>query len=189
MTNIYLIRHSQSSPSNEIEEPLWPLSKTGKLQSNKIIKALKNLKPTKIYSSPYKRAVDTVRPLSESIGMKINLDERIRERKFSEGLIENFIEVMEKAWKDFNFALDNCESGNRARKRAMNFIKEKCKDHPNKNIFVSSHGNLIGIILNTLDSSFGFEQWKKMKNPDVFKLTNLENLHWDKEFKWDDISV
>jgi hypothetical protein len=37
-------------------------------------------------------------------------------------------------------------------------------------VLVSSHGNAIGLYLNRLDSSFGFEAWEEMRNPDLFAV-------------------
>ena len=33
-----------------------------------------------------------------------------------------------------------------------------------------SHGNLMTLLLNSIDASFGFDAWKAMTNPDVFLL-------------------
>ena len=36
---------------------------------------------------------------------------------------------------------------------------------------VASHGNLISAILRAADPSFGFEDWRALRNPDLFELT------------------
>ena len=190
LTTLYLIRHAQSARSKNLIESQWPLSKKGQLQSLAMIKPLSALKPTKIVSSPYVRAYSTVEPFSKFVNISIEIDPMIRERKFSNALIHNFLEVMEKAWLDFDFSLPGCESGNSAQSRALEFIYKICQTHPKETIFLSSHGNLIGLILNALDPSFGFHQWQKMKNPDVYKLRYADNnLHWDKDFVWQEPAI
>ena len=41
------------------------------------------------------------------------------------------------------------------------------------NIALISHGNVMSLLFNHVDSTFGFDQWSKMKNPDIFLLENL----------------
>ena len=35
---------------------------------------------------------------------------------------------------------------------------------------VVTHGNLLALVLHSLDPEFGFEGWKSLTNPDVFVL-------------------
>jgi len=39
-----------------------------------------------------------------------------------------------------------------------------------KTILLSSHGNLIGILLHHFDSSFDYEEWEQMTFPDCFLI-------------------
>ena len=189
MTTLYLIRHCESSPDKDLPESRWPLSAKGELQSIKMVKPLSLLKPNWIYSSPYRRAFDSIKPLSDYVKLPIQTDKRLREKKLSKGFLDkfDFFKVMEKAWEDFDFAFEGCETGNVARARVLQFIEKKCKVHLGKIIFISSHGNLIGLVLNSIDKDFGFSQWRQMKTPDVFKLTFSDKLNWDKDFLWEEI--
>ena len=189
MTTLYLIRHSESSPDRDLPESSWPLSAKGELQFIKMVKPLSLLKPNWIYSSPYRRAFDSLKPLSDYVNLPIQTDKRLRERKLSKRFLDNFnfFKVMKETWKDFDFALEDAETGNMAKARVLQFIEEKCKVHLGEVIFVSSHGNLIGLVLNSIDKDFGFSQWQKMKTPDVFKLIVSDKLNWDKDFLWEDV--
>ena len=53
---------------------------------------------SKIYSSPYKRAIDTVKQLSDFLHLDIELVEDFRERKISSEWIEDFNDFSEKQW-------------------------------------------------------------------------------------------
>ncbi|KXT83085.1 Phosphoglycerate mutase family 2 [Streptococcus oralis] len=44
------------------------------------------------------------------------------------------------------------------------------ESYSDKRILLSSHGNLIGILLHYLDSSFDYERWKQMTFPDCFLI-------------------
>ncbi len=35
---------------------------------------------------------------------------------------------------------------------------------------VVTHGNLMALVLHSLDRTFGFEEWKSLSNPDVYVL-------------------
>jgi 2,3-bisphosphoglycerate-dependent phosphoglycerate mutase len=42
--------------------------------------------------------------------------------------------------------------------------------HPGETIVAATHGNLLALLLNGLDSRFGYEFWKSMTFPDVYEL-------------------
>jgi 2,3-bisphosphoglycerate-dependent phosphoglycerate mutase len=39
------------------------------------------------------------------------------------------------------------------------------------NIVIGTHGNIMVLIMNYFDEKFGFEFWKELKMPDIYKLT------------------
>jgi 2,3-bisphosphoglycerate-dependent phosphoglycerate mutase len=53
-------------------------------------------------------------------------------------------------------------------------------------LLVSSHGNAIALYLHALDSSYGFDNWVAMRNPEVFRLYyhGAEPV-WDQTFTWE----
>ena len=187
VTILYLIRHCESLPNPDLPERDWPLSSKGELQSIAMVQSLSELKPNRIYSSPYKRAFSSIAPLGNSVKLPVQIDKRLRERKLSKEFISDFFIVMERAWKEFDFALEGGETSNAARTRAFQFINEKCITHSGETIFLCSHGNLIGLVLNSIDKDFGFDQWRQMKTPDVFKLTFTSQLNWDTSFFWKEL--
>ena len=51
-----------------------------------------------------------------------------------------------------------------------------------KTIAVCSHGNAIGLFLNSIEPSFGFSNWRDMRNPDVFWINWLKGRpEWRKD--------
>jgi len=43
----------------------------------------------------------------------------------------------------------------------------------------------IGLFLNLLDDSFGFEEWADIKIPDLFRITYQDGVRtWDKSFTY-----
>lgn len=48
---------------------------------------------------------------------------------------------------------------------------DELKNHQNKTIIIVTHGNILSLLLHYINNEFGFNGWKKLKNPDVFLLT------------------
>jgi len=183
LTTIYLVRHAESAPDSLIEEPLWPLSRRGRQQADVLAPYLASLELGALYSSPYPRAVDTIRPLATLIDRDINLDARLRERKLTEGFRSDWSSILARAWAEFDFALPGCESSTTAQTRVLQAIGEIAAKHENGSVLLASHGNAIALLLAHVDAQFGFAEWKSIRNPDIFKFhVGPDRILWDREF-------
>ena len=182
-THVYLLRHAQSSPSTDVRESEWPLSKSGIQQAHSLVGSLNELDIDKVFSSPFRRAIETVAPYCRSTNTHILLEADLRERKLKEENMEDdWKYLVEKSWQNFDFAVPNCESGFSCQTRIANCISKLVETNIGKRLLVSSHGNAIGLYLNKLDSSFGFSQWSAMKNPDLFKIVFVDGApQWEKD--------
>ena len=49
-----------------------------------------------------------------------------------------------------------------------------------------THGNLLSLILNSLDSNFGYDGWESLSNPDVFALKETSDGRLVFERLWSD---
>lgn len=172
--NLIFLRHCQSKPTPDLQEALWPLSESGYKQARHLVRELSNDPVDVIYSSPYLRAIESIRPLAQARQITIITNDNLRERKLTDRFINNFDDVVERAWSDFDWALPACESSRVAQKRIVNEVKNIKNQHQNKNILISSHGNLIGLYLNHFYPDFGFNQWRNMTQPAIFKQKNSE---------------
>jgi 2,3-bisphosphoglycerate-dependent phosphoglycerate mutase len=181
-TIVYLLRHAQSSPDQEIAESEWPLSQSGTEQASALIEPLNEFEIDRIFTSPFSRTIATISPYCSSNDLAFEINEDLRERKLKEpSMVENWQDLIEKAWKDFDFALPNCESGYSCQSRMSNCISALVSAHPGKTLLMSSHGNAISLYLNKLDSTFGYTGWQSMKNPDLFRIIfNGDSPRWDK---------
>jgi 2,3-bisphosphoglycerate-dependent phosphoglycerate mutase len=172
--NLILIRHAESAPSKDINECDWPLSPAGQKQASELISKLAELKINKIISSPYPRAIHTVTPFAEKYCIDITQNHDLRERELSAGMIDNWLEELEKTWIDFDYKLPNGESSNECQARVFQAITNSMIDVGDEVIAISSHGNAISLFLNKVDPKFNFDFWRNLQNPDVFglKFTN-----------------
>jgi 2,3-bisphosphoglycerate-dependent phosphoglycerate mutase len=181
----YVIRHAQSQPDRARPEPEWPLSALGRQQAEQLRHTLAGRRIQQIYSSPYPRAIDTVRPLAAHLGIEVQLRPDLRERKLTGQSLESWQEELEKTWRDFDYALPDGESSRACQRRVRDCLMEILRRETASRIALSSHGNAIALLLNSLDSAFHFPHWKAMGNPHVYRLqwTGAE-LTWDRSYVW-----
>lgn len=170
-TTIYLVRHAESRPSAEVPEPDWPLSDRGRDQAQALIGAMRAFDIAALYSSPYPRALHTVTPLAEAIGKPVTVVPALRERMLCRrNLGDEFWPTIDRYWADADFALPDGESNRTCALRMTRAIDELAAQHPGEIIALASHGNALALYLGQVDESFGYEQWRAMKNPDVFRI-------------------
>ncbi len=184
MTTIYLLRHAQSRPDQAIAEPDWPLSELGVTQARALVAPLGLLGITSVYSSPYPRAIATVQPFADSVGLNVNVVSDLRERKLREGSDGDYRALLRQTWHDFSFAAPGGESSAAAQKRVMNAVQSLAATHPGEVVLAASHGNAIALYLNSFDRSFGYDGWATMKNPDIYRITvDEETASWERDWK------
>ena len=169
MTSIYFVRHANPDHS-WVDDRTRPLALDG-------INDLKNLKNYFInkeidfvFSSPYLRSFETVKPIADYFKTEIKTDERFRERKAGEN--SNNQEMFEKRWKDLNFAEPNGETIRNVQIRNIEALNEILENYTNKNIVIGTHGTALSSILNYYDNSFEINDFLKILNlmPYVIKI-------------------
>lgn len=165
----YFIRHAHSNYTpDEINRPL---SDKG-LESLAQLDFLADKPITAIYSSPYRRAIQTVETLAQSLKLAIQTDKRLIERKLSSQAIadQDFEKCLMQHWSQPTFSLVGGESNQQAQQRALALLHELESKHQNEEIIISSHGNLICILLSAFDSSINYDFWRSLNMPDVLVL-------------------
>ena len=182
-TTIYLIRHAQMHPSPSLHYSEWPLSTVGLGQAEKLGGLLEPLGIEALFSSPFLRCLQTVQPFADKAGMDINVKDDLRERLLVQGIVDNFIEIWRRSWDDFNFAMPGCESSLDAQKRFVAAIEDILARHTYETIGISAHGNVISLLLNHIDPTFGREQAEELTNPDVVRVLADGRFVWDQEFR------
>ena len=188
MSFFYLLRHAESAFDPSLPESDWPLSPLGETQARSLVSSLEALGINGCISSPYLRAVRTVKPFAVHSGLEILKESGLRERKLSETLIPNWLEILQRAWSDFDFALPGAESSRQCQQRMVQSIKAWLSQKPGKTLVFSSHGNAIALFLNALDPKVGFEEWKGLRNPDIIRVEwrdgefgEWERVEWKEE--------
>ncbi|SKC66274.1 histidine phosphatase family protein [Maledivibacter halophilus] len=167
MTRIYFVRHSK--PDFSIKDDLnRPLCEEGIRACKKITEYLSDKRIHKVYSSPFKRAVDTIKDFADRFEFEIEKVEDLRERKVADIWIEDFNEFAKKQWEDFNYKLSNGENLNEVQTRNINVIHKILKSNADKNIVIGTHGTALSTIINYYDKSFDYSVFSRIKNLMLF---------------------
>jgi 2,3-bisphosphoglycerate-dependent phosphoglycerate mutase len=166
VTTLYLVRHCRAAG----QAPDAPLTEEGLAQAERLADFLVPLGPDRIVSSPFRRAVQSVEPLAAHLGRPIELDDRLRERELTSApLAGDWLEPFRRSFAELDAVLEGGESTRAAMARAAAAIEDALA-HGARSTVIASHGNLSTLILRHFDGRAGFDEWRAMTNPDVFRI-------------------
>lgn len=161
-TNVYFIRHAEPNYDNH-DDMTRELSEKGLKDRVLVTEFLKDKQIDAVLSSPFKRAVDTVRDFAEKSGLEIEVVEDFRERRIDNCWIEDFKGFCKKQWEDFNYKLSDGECLQEVQARNIAALKDVIKRYEGKNLVVGSHGTALSTIINFYDKSFGYAQFEEIR--------------------------
>lgn len=160
---IYFVRHAQPDISVH-DDLLRPLTAQGKIDSKRVTESLLGKNISQVYSSPYIRAIDTVKDFAILAGLEIVIEDDLRERKVSDGWIDDFNSFTKNQWSDYNYKLPEGESLSDVQQRSVRVIKQLIDKHPDENIAIGTHGTSLSTILNYFNPEFDYEYFIKIKD-------------------------
>jgi len=158
---LYLVRHCKATG----QAPEAPLTNTGQEQARALVRFFEGKEIKHIVSSPFVRAVQSIEPLAESLGLPVEIDERLAERILSTEDLPDWMERLEESFEKLDLKLAGGESGFEAMERGAAVLEAA----PDRCVLVT-HGNMMGLLLKQIDINFGFEEWIKLSNPDVYEV-------------------
>ena len=180
MTRLILVRHARSAPDPALPERDWPLSEEGRRQAEALAPVLAELGVDALASSPFVRAVDTLRPYAEAAGLPIAVDEDLRERALG-GWLSDVAEVedaVRRMHADLDFKLEGGETGRACLARFEAALARVAAARPGRTIAVGSHGGVIGHLLARHDRGLGGEFWRRIRNPHLFVFDLEPEVRW-----------
>jgi probable phosphoglycerate mutase len=120
VTEVWLVRHADCYQQMvEVDDP--PLSEVGRDQARRLAERVKHIQPAAVYSSPYRRAMETARAITD----EVRVDPR---------LVEMPLEISEDGALEFKETADSAV----ARMRAV--MDDVIRDHEGRRVVVVSHG-------------------------------------------------
>lgn len=179
---IVLVRHAQPVP---LGTPPWaeredqrPLSESGLRDADELAFELDPYHLSAVYSSPFRRAVQTVTPTALRRSLEVQELQDLRERRLSGTQRDDWEDLLERAWADPDWAAPGGESGREAQLRGMRALDLLRARHTfGGRLLVGSHGNLIALMLHALEPAVDYPFLLAMPMPAIFHLQH-DGIGW-----------
>jgi 2,3-bisphosphoglycerate-dependent phosphoglycerate mutase len=167
---IYLVRHCKATG----QAADAPLTSEGIDQAEALAEFLLEAQIGQIVSSPFTRALKSIKPLSIRTNIEIKLDARLIEAALSTLDYSDWLDKLRGTFSDFELSFEGGESSRAATTRAITAINDALLLDTDR-IVVVTHGRLLTLILKHFDSKYGFQEWQNLTTPDVFRIVIKEN--------------
>lgn len=162
MTHIYFVRHAEPNYNNH-DEVERELTIRGQADCALVTRFLQDKNICAVLSSPYRRAIDTVRPFAESARLPIEHISDFRERRIDDVWIDDFDEFCRQQWADFDFHLAGGESLREVQDRNVAALACVLRRYQGKSVIIGGHGTAISTVLNHFDKAFGHAQFESIR--------------------------
>lgn len=159
-----LVRHAAASG----QEATAALTVEGHRQAQRLAEVLVPFQLERVISSPFVRAVDSIAPFCTRAHVPLETDDRLVERVLNAPPAADWRAHLRQSFEDLDYALDGGESGRTAQARGVSVMRTAIAS--GQRCVLVTHGNLLALLLQSLDPTFGFERWANLSNPDVFVL-------------------
>lgn len=163
MTTVYFVRHAEPDYSNH-NDRLRKLTPKGLEDSRSVTSFLSDKKIDRIFSSPYRRAIDTIKDFADKNKMPIHIVDDFRERKVAAAWIDDFESFCKSQWDDFNFKLSGGESLAEVQSRNIQALKKILQKYKGKNIVIGTHGTSLSTIVHYFDPDFRYEDFQEIRD-------------------------
>jgi 2,3-bisphosphoglycerate-dependent phosphoglycerate mutase len=167
MTTLCLIRHAHADWSPDRARPL---STRGCASAAVLADLLAQAPIAAIYSSPERRALETIELLSRRVRLEPIVVDDLRERELTVAPGVDFETLVQAAWLSPTTAASAGESNTVAQARGLAAIRRIIAEQSGLRVVVATHGNLLALILNAFRPAFGFDFWRALTFPDAYEL-------------------
>jgi 2,3-bisphosphoglycerate-dependent phosphoglycerate mutase len=169
---VLLVRHADPVKPGAFHpnEYTRPLTLEGTRDAASLADDLKHLEIDAAYSSPYRRAIQTLEPLVQARDLKIETIEDLREHALAPEPIPNWKDVLEQAWLDFDFALPGGETMRSTQIRGVNALEAIRARHADGTVIVGGHGTLFSLMMHAFQPQIDCAFHLAMPMPAVYTL-------------------
>jgi len=186
-TEIILIRHGETEWNSQKRmqgHSNSDLSEVGMGQIQALGELMKNVSFDHIYSSDSLRTRQTAEAITQYSGHTLQFDQRIREKNLGvfEGLTSTEAkELHPEIYRLFktagaNYVIDEGESTQQLLERALEFIEEIRRRHPQERVVMVTHGGVVRVLMkHALGLSIDAPTRFIIKNTGIFGLIWNEN--------------
>ncbi len=166
MSRLFLVRHAHA---DWVPDEQRPLSALGRRDANRVADVLAPLCPAAIYTSPARRAVETIAPLASRLKLRPIELPALRERELPAQAAEHFAEAVSASWRQLGMPVSGGESNAVAQARGVQAIRFVLERHVGEAAVVATHGNLLALVVNAFDAQYGHEFWRALSFPDIYE--------------------
>ncbi|MEM8759033.1 MAG: histidine phosphatase family protein [Pseudomonadota bacterium] len=163
---IWFLRHADGTG----QAPDAPLSPEGQCAALAIVPALQSLDITRIVSSPYARARETVEPFAEAARLTIHTDPRLREREHGAVPPGGWDREAEMMFADLDAAPFGGESLADVAERGQLAVAEIIA--AGDGALIVTHGLWLSVILSAYGRPLDIPSWRAMPCPALFELSD-----------------
>lgn len=174
-TIIYFVRHAESPFIADIERTRG-LSEKGEFKSIQVKNILIDQKIDYILSSPYERAIQTVKPLADELKKEIIVFEGLKERALGNIGDIQFKEAKQQLYLDFSFHFQGGESSKDSQERAIKDMNKILQEFEGKIIVIGTHGDIMTLMMNYFDDRYDINFWESTSMPDIYQLRFKEDI-------------
>lgn len=168
MTTVYLVRHAHADwqPSDA-----RPLSTRGRVSAVALAERFTHAPIAAIYSSPSRRALETIEPLAHGLRLQPVVLTDLRERELAAPTAAQFEAAVAASWREPDRPFTDGESNRAGEARGVAVVRRIVEQHRDQHVMLSTHGSLLALILHGFDGTFGYDFWRTLTFPDVYELT------------------
>jgi len=164
---VLVLRHCESVGW----QPDAPLSQDGQRQAKRLAKTLAGFSIDHIACSPYRRARESIAPFAQSLGLAVQTDERLAERRRGEKNIDDYARFVHRSFMDFDFCQAGGESGREVGMRGLAVVTQML-DCAYRLPLLSTHGQLLSFLAALTDPGFDYDCWQTLSFPDLFRFSH-----------------
>jgi 2,3-bisphosphoglycerate-dependent phosphoglycerate mutase len=168
MSTFYFVRHAHADWTPDENRPL---SARGRDDADIVTEILGQYPIRAIYSSPFLRARETIMPLARRLDLPVHIEPGLRERRLGNNPSGDFPAAVEATWVDPSFTYPEGESNAVAQRRGMAVLRRLQKQYMSEHIVLSTHGNIMALIMQSVDPSVDIAFWKSLTMPDIYTIS------------------
>lgn len=161
MTHAYFVRHAEPNCQNH-DDTLRELTPKGLADRALVTDYLRDKGIHAVLSSPYRRAVDTVAPLADALGLTIETVDGFRERAVGDW-VEDFGGYSQRQWADFNYKLSHGESLREVQERNLKALDEVLERFGEQAVAIGSHGTALSTLIHHFRPGFGYAGFDRIR--------------------------
>ena len=180
VTTVLLVRHAD--PVHPIgwsgDEYTRPLTDQGRRDARVLADTLRPRRIDAVYSSPYRRAIESVAPLAADRGLSVQLVDDFREHRLVHEPVPHYRQLLEASWLDFGAAPGGAETLAATQQRGLVALEAARRRHPGETLAVGGHGTLFACLLHANHPGIDCAFLLAMPMPAVYELVHT-GTRWE----------